>query len=80
MEQWHIEFQFYAPGLAVYVVLRCKRHYLEHPTGKSLMVLGRVILVDTPHSPFSNSTYESTYVAQTLNLLTPFYFTQITAI
>jgi hypothetical protein len=29
---------------------------LEHPTGKNLMVLGRVILVDTPLSPFSNST------------------------
>jgi hypothetical protein len=44
------------------------------------VVLGQVILVDTPYFPFSNSTYESTYVAQMLNLLTPFSFTQITAI
>jgi hypothetical protein len=28
---------------------------LEHPTRKSLMVLGRAILVATPHSPFSNT-------------------------
>jgi hypothetical protein len=40
------------------------------------MVLGLVILVDTPHYPFSNITY----VAQTLNIVTPFSFTQITAI
>jgi hypothetical protein len=56
MEQLHMQFQFHASGLAVYVVLRCKKHSLEHPTAKSLMVLGRVILVDTPRSPFSNST------------------------
>jgi hypothetical protein len=79
MEQRHMQFQFLASDLAVYVVLGYKQHSLEHPTGKSLMVLGRVILVDTIHSPFSNSTL-FTYVAQTLNLLTPFSFTQITAI
>jgi hypothetical protein len=44
------------------------------------MVLGRVILVDTLHSLFSCSTYESTYVAQMLNILTSFSFTQINAI
>jgi hypothetical protein len=37
MEQRHIKFQFHASGLAVYVVLRCKQHSLEHPTGKSLI-------------------------------------------
>jgi hypothetical protein len=37
-------------------------------------------LVDTPHSPPSSSTKETTYGAQTLNLLTPHIFTQITAI
>jgi hypothetical protein len=55
MERRHIQFQFHVSGLALYVVLRCEQHYLEHPTGKILMVLGRVILVDTPHFPFALS-------------------------
>jgi hypothetical protein len=53
MEQRNTQFQFHASGLAVHVVLRCKQHSLQHPTGKSLMVLGRVILVDTPHFPIA---------------------------
>jgi hypothetical protein len=56
MEEWHMQFQFHASCLAVYVVLRCEQHSSEHPTGKCLLVLGRVILVDTAHSLFSNST------------------------
>jgi hypothetical protein len=56
IKQRHIQFQCHASGLAVYVVLRCKQHSLERPTGKSLILLSRVILVDTPHTPFSNST------------------------
>jgi hypothetical protein len=51
-----MQFQLHAIDLAVCVVLRCKQHSLQQPTGKSLIVLGRVILVDTPHSPFSSST------------------------
>jgi hypothetical protein len=35
-EHRHMQFQCHATGLAVYVVLRCKQHSLEHPTGKSL--------------------------------------------
>jgi hypothetical protein len=70
-----MQFQFHASRLAVYVVLRCKQRSLEHPTGKSVMLLGLVILVDTPRSPLSSSTYESTEVAQTLNLQQPFSFT-----
>jgi hypothetical protein len=80
MEHQHVQFQFHALGLAVYVVLRRKQHSSERLTGKSLIVLGRVILVDTPHSPFSHDTWESTYVDQAFNLLTPFSFTGITAI
>jgi hypothetical protein len=29
-----VQFQFHTSGLAVYVVLRCKQHSLDHPTGK----------------------------------------------
>jgi hypothetical protein len=50
-----MQFQFHASGLAEYVVLRCKQYSLEHPTGKIVMVLGRVILVGTSHSQFYNS-------------------------
>jgi hypothetical protein len=32
-------------------VLQCAWFCSEHPTGKSVMVLGRVSLVDTPHIP-----------------------------
>jgi hypothetical protein len=49
----------YKVGEKLYRVREQKRlntTALEHPTGKSLMVLGRVILVDTLHSPFSKST------------------------
>jgi hypothetical protein len=56
MEQQNKQFQFHASGLAVYVVLRCKQQSLEHSTGKSLIMLNLVILVDAPFSPFSNST------------------------
>jgi hypothetical protein len=51
-----MQIQFHASGLAAYVVLKCKQHSLEHNTGKSQMMLCRVILVDTPHSPFFSST------------------------
>jgi hypothetical protein len=60
MEQWHMQLQFHTSGLAVYVVLRCKQHSLEHPTGKSLMVLYQVILVDTPYFPFTLSLFQET--------------------
>jgi hypothetical protein len=53
-----MQFQFRASGLAVYLILKCKQYSLEHPTGKCgvrsgdlggySMVLGRMILVDTP--------------------------------
>jgi hypothetical protein len=52
-----MQFQFYTSGLAVYLVLRCKQQS-EHPTGKCLVVLGRVILVDTPHFPFALSIFQ----------------------
>jgi hypothetical protein len=55
MEQRHVQFHIHTSGLAVFVFLRCKQRTSEHPAGKSLMVLGQVILIDTPHSPFSNS-------------------------
>jgi hypothetical protein len=58
MEQRHMQFQFQTSGLAMYVVLRCKQHSIEHPIGNSLMVLGRVILVDTPHFPFVLSIFQ----------------------
>jgi hypothetical protein len=38
MAQQYMQFQFHTSGLAVYLVLMCKQHSLEHPTGKSLMV------------------------------------------
>jgi hypothetical protein len=47
-----MQFQCHASGLAVYAVLRRKEHSLEHHTGKSRMVLGRVILMATPHYLF----------------------------
>jgi hypothetical protein len=56
MEQRPAKFQFNAPDFAVYVVLWCIQHSLEHPTRKSLVVLGRVILVVIPYSSFFNST------------------------
>jgi hypothetical protein len=58
MEQRNTQFQFHASGPAVHVVLRCKQHSLQHPTGKSLMVLGQVILVDTPHFPFALTIFQ----------------------
>jgi hypothetical protein len=45
-EQRQMQFQLHASGLAVCVVLRCKQHSLEIPIGESVMVLGRMILVD----------------------------------
>jgi hypothetical protein len=57
IEQQNMQFQFHASGLAVYVVLRCKQHCLEPPTGKSVMALGWVILVDTPRFPFALSEF-----------------------
>jgi hypothetical protein len=77
MQERNMQFQFHASGLAVNVVFRCKQHYFEHIIGKSLMVLGQVILVDITHSPLSNTTYESTYVSQTVNLLPPFSFRKL---
>jgi hypothetical protein len=62
MEEQHMKFWFHTSGLAVCMVLRCKQHSLEQPTEESVMVVGRVILVDAPHSVFSNSIKESTYV------------------
>jgi hypothetical protein len=44
------------------------------------MVLRQVILVDTPHMHFPIAIKNPLNVAQTLNILTPFTFTQITAI
>jgi hypothetical protein len=58
MEQRHMQFKFRASLLAVYVVLRCKQHSLQHTTGKSLMVLGGVFLVDTLHFPFALSFFQ----------------------
>jgi hypothetical protein len=60
MEQWHVQFQFHASGVAVHVVLRCTQHSLEHPTGRN-MVLGRAVWVDTPQLPFTLSIFQENY-------------------
>jgi hypothetical protein len=60
MEQWHVQFQFHASGLAVHVDLWCTQHSLEHPTERN-MVLGRAVWVDTPQFPFTLSIFQEKY-------------------
>jgi hypothetical protein len=51
------QFQFCASGPALFLVFWCTQCSLNHPTGKSLVVLSRELRVDTPHSslPYPSS-------------------------